>query len=87
MKESLFLYLYNIMSWVVHDVLEFLYVVDWNTPINVGYLICIRVVFIEIAACEKMIEVENSLQPLSAVVAHSDMTLERNDIKLFTVFG
>jgi hypothetical protein len=44
-------------------------------------------VFIEIAACEKMIEVENSLQPLSAVVAHSDMTLERNDIKLFTVFG
>lgn len=28
-------------------------------PLNVGYLICIRVVFIEIAARDKMIEVEN----------------------------
>jgi len=60
-KKGLSLYLFNIMSWVVHDVLENLYVMDRNMPLNVKYVIYIRVVFIEIAAYVKTIEAESSL--------------------------
>ena len=38
-----------------------LYIMDRNMPLNVRYLIYIRVVFIEIAAYAKTVEVENLL--------------------------
>jgi hypothetical protein len=82
-KTGLNVHLFNVMSRVVCDVLDsILYSVVGNAPLKVRCLICIGDRYIDTAICVKMMEVEKSLWPLSAVMAQNGMMFNRNDIVL-----